>query len=195
MLMTTVILVGGNELNAGTDYMSRLVQNVEVRIRQPKILSCNFAKPNPIGRQESTAIWMDAFRKYFPNSAVVEAKEDIFYKQVAEADLIYLHGGVTQLLLDKLPDFTRSREAFYSKIIIGGSSGANYLAKLGYSPDRKIFLEGIGLVDATVVVHYGSVDFANSDGWKEILADMQERTQSDITCLAEGEFVVIEVKD
>lgn len=193
--MTTAILAGGNELNASTDYMTRLARDIMVRVQQPKILSCNFAKPNPTGRRESTAIWMSAFKQHFPDSEIIEAKEELFYEQVADADVIYLHGGRTQALFDALPDFARSCEAFRGKVVVGGSAGANYLARLGYSPNHEVFLEGAGFVDVAVLVHYGSADFADGDGWQDILAKVQERAQGDIICLAEGEFVVIEIRE
>ena len=144
--MTTAILAGGNELNASTDYMTRLAQDIMVRVQQPKILSCNFAKPNPTGRRESTAIWMSAFKQHFPDSEIIEAKEELFYEQVADADVIYLHGGRTQALFDALPDFARSCEAFRGKVVVGGSAGANYLARLGCSPNHEVFLGGLGLL-------------------------------------------------
>ena len=51
------------------------------------------------------------------------------------------------------------------------------------------------MVDVAVLVHYGSADFADGDGWQDILAKVQERAQGDVICLAEGEFVVVEIKE
>lgn len=194
--MTITILVGGNDLKAPTHFMKRLAREVTVRVEAPKILSCQFAKIGFSRRQESTERWLGVLAEYFPGSEVVEAHEDEFYEQVAWADVVYLHGGRTQALLEALPDFARSRAAFQGKIVIGSSAGANYLSRTYYSPKGKMFGAGIGLVDAAVLVHFGAqaAEFVPSEGWGSVLAQMHERGYESVLCIAEGECVTMSVK-
>ena len=192
--MTTVILVGGEEFDTN-DCIDRLANEIALRDNNPTILSCHFAEGDFDGELDPDAHWVQIFLQYIPRCTIVKAIKEKFYDQVACADVVYLHGGSTEILTEVLSDFSRVRQILRDKIIIGSSAGANYLANMGYSPNARKIVRGSQIVDVSTIVHWGAANFANSDGWKKILADMQERAQSDITCLAEGEFVVIEVKD
>lgn len=196
-MTTTAILVGGNDLKAPTYFMERLAREVTARVKVPKILSCQFSKIGFSGRQESTERWLGVLAKYLPDSEVAEAHEDEFYEQVAWADVVYLHGGRTQTLLEALPDFARSREAFQGKIVIGSSAGANYLSRAYYSPRSKVFGRGIGLVDVAVLVHFGAqaAEFVPPEGWPSVRAQMHDHGETDVLCIAEGEYVIISTKE
>lgn len=190
--MNTAILVGGDEQSAPTHFGDRLVREIAMRVKQPKILSCNFAKADEAERSKSTEAWLQWFGEYFPGCKITVADEEEFYEQVAVHDIIYLHGGRTQTLLDALPNFAKSRDAFRDKIVIGSSAGANYLTHGGYSPKGGDYVEGIGLANVSTLIHYGARDKATMDEWRILVRKVEERFHQAVICLSEGEFVVVE---
>ncbi len=87
-----------------------------------------------------------------------ESFEDIAVK-VECSDLVYLTGGLTTVLIERLK--TRSVDSLlrkYDKVIVGRSAGALALCKRCVLTDRRKpavkVVEGLGLVDFGVKVHY-----------------------------------------
>jgi dipeptidase E len=84
--------------------------------------------------------------------------EDI-RRKVECSDLIYLTGGLTTVLLERLKSKSVDRLLRkYDKVIVGRSAGALALSKKcvitkGRKPMAKM-IEGLGLVDFSVKVHY-----------------------------------------
>jgi len=81
-------------------------------------------------------------------------------EKVNESDLIYLPGGDTKLLLERLKNAKVSRLLQnYDKVILGNSAGALALCRDCVLTKSKRHLEteifqGLGLVDFSVDVHY-----------------------------------------
>lgn len=191
--MGTVILVGGNDRTAPTFFGERISREVGLRLAGPRILSCNFAKDNPLERQQPEQLWLRWLMRYFPDSSVVIAKEDDWRRQVEESDLIYLHGGRAKTLMAVLKELKTTRSMLENKIVVGSSAGANYLANGGYSPGADEYTQGIGLADMSILIHYGSSDKASSRRWSEIRSGVAEKFKQPVVCISEGEFVAIEV--
>jgi len=85
---------------------------------------------------------------------------DEIVKKVNESDLIYLPGGDTKLLVERLKNAKVSRLLQnYDKVILGNSAGALALCRDCIITKSKRHLEtrifqGLGLVDFSVDVHY-----------------------------------------
>lgn len=85
---------------------------------------------------------------------------EVFAAKIDRSDLIYLPGGVTQVLVQrmkqaKVDDLLRR----YDKVIVGNSAGALALCKdciLTKDKERPVtsIISGLGLVDFGVAVHY-----------------------------------------
>ena len=88
-----------------------------------------------------------------------DSLEEIAQK-AKRSDLIYLPGGVTRILLERILDTKVDgllRE--YEKIIVGNSAGALALGRdciltRGKRNKRTVIIPGLGLVDFSVKVHY-----------------------------------------
>lgn len=190
--MSTVILVGGNDRTAPTHYGERLFREVSMRLSHPRVLSCNFAKENPVEREQSEQSWLQWLGQLFPDGAVSIAKEGNWKKQAEESDLIYFHGGKTKTLMAAMRELGATRKIFEDKIVVGSSAGANFLVNGGYSPGADEYVQGIGLADVSVLVHYGSSEKASMRRWSEIRSSVAEKFNQPVLCISEGEFVVVE---
>ena len=104
----------------------------------------------------------DYFRNLGANSVEFvdygDSYEDIAAK-VENSDLLYLTGGLTSVLLERLK--TRKIDQLlhrYNGVIVGRSAGAIALCKQGILTNRRKqmhnFIAGLGLAEITVKVHY-----------------------------------------
>ena len=91
--------------------------------------------------------------------------EVIFFHELSDfdrANVIYIPGGDTEILLEKLnrnPEVVKKIKEF-NGIIIGNSAGAIALAKEGYGHknEKLVKYKGLGLVDVMVLVHFRKQD-------------------------------------
>ena len=86
------------------------------------------------------------------------ASEDNFIEGCTWANIIYLHGGRTERLMEKLRRYKDIKETFYDKIIAGDSAGVNVLAQFSYGKNSKEVKEGLKILPFKVVVHYKEGD-------------------------------------
>lgn len=195
--MTTYILAGGYDRRYPhfQEALSMLVSSEAVK---PRVLSCMFSWPDDAldERYKEYDTWLQAT---FGTDAQIEyAQKAIFYEQVERADVIYLHGGRTQLLLDSIVDIDRFRLAIDGKIVIGSSAGANFLSKMCFSPSADATLSSTGLLDVGVIVHYGAKLFEGrrlpDDYWLNASLRVRNKlnnSQTPLLLLPEGELAVI----
>lgn len=99
----------------------------------------NFAKIRP-----STECHLEA----------AHADPDVFQEQIKTADVLYVHGGDTQLLLEMIKTIPRFAELLDGKVYIGASAGANLVSKYFYSPRRNVVGEGLGIVPIKCLPHW-----------------------------------------
>jgi peptidase E len=72
----------------------------------------------------------------------------------AWADVIFLSGGHTIKLIEKLKNFENLKQVFDNKIVAGDSAGANVLGHSFYSRKSKEITEGLGIIPLKIIVHY-----------------------------------------
>ncbi|MBI2355820.1 MAG: Type 1 glutamine amidotransferase-like domain-containing protein [Candidatus Doudnabacteria bacterium] len=111
---------------------------------------------------------------------------EILRRQIANSDVIYVRGGNTQPLLEKmkqLPDFA---DLIKDKVYAGSSAGMYLVSKYYYSNDRKRIEHGLGILPIKVFAHW---DESKLDKLKQL-----ENFGEDLPIykLAEGEYTVIE---
>ena len=195
--MTTYILAGGNDRKYD-DFPERLNEEIHRKIAKPRILSCFFSQP-PETWQERYDDWSAWFSKLITGIGHYELAQQVnFRDQVNHCDVIYLHGGDTKLLQEKLQEVGVDRTIFKGKIVIGSSAGANCLSRNYWSSTRAEAWMGLGLVDRNVMVHYGASDLAgrqrSDEDWEKEEAKFQSVIGSGerITRLPEAQFIVIE---
>lgn len=191
-----LILAGGCDREYPS-YWNNLSRVVLSEIDQPTILSCMFSQDLE-GRSLRHEAFDRLFREYFGNQvSIAHATEENFYQQVADADVIYLHGGRTDKLLQAIPDIGKFKHAIKGKIVIGSSAGANFLSSVCFSPSRGEVMRGSGLVPFGVVVHYGIDSFENStytyEFWRSAANSVRDALKGGLPILLpEGQFVVID---
>lgn len=82
------------------------------------------------------------------------ASEENFLEGCAWADVIFLSGGRTAKIIEKLKNFQNVEQVFSGKIVAGDSAGANVLSQLCYSKKSKETTKGLGIIPFKIIVHY-----------------------------------------
>lgn len=192
---TRYFLAGGSDRRYD-HYGINLSTAIKESVVEPKILSCFFSQEKELWNEKAKG-WELWFRNYFSDGLEYKvATVDGFLDEIKWADVVYLHGGTTALLVDSLQPFNDLERAFEGKIIVGSSAGTNYLSKTFFSPKRNVVGNGSGIININTVVHYG----ASSDGdvslTKDEWAEAVERVKSAVSdepvvLLPEGEFISI----
>ncbi len=192
---TTFILAGGNDRTT-EGYGQRLAHEITKYIARPKILSCFYSWP--ASTWEAKAVdWKGWFSQYFGEDIAFDyAKTETFLSQIDWADVIYLHGGDTQMLFDTLPATDSLIMHFKGKIVVGSSAGANVLSKNYWSSKRALPNHGLGFADVNVMVHYGALMMGErsrtAEDWLHEEAAFQRKVgNEDVKRLPEGQFVVL----
>jgi hypothetical protein len=194
--MTKYVLAGGRDRHY-PNFGKRLADLIHRDVAAPDILSCFFAQP-PEKRTEKQAAWAPWFEENFSFAKTITyAREGDFFEQVQKCDVIYIHGGQPQRLLETLADTKRVEKTFAGKIIIGSSAGADYLARSYYSPARDAAQKGSGILALGVVVHYGASSFGAThyppSRWENATKKVEAQLNGEpLILLPEGIFTVIE---
>ena len=197
--MTTYILTGGWD-HLYPEYLKNLAKFILQQKRDPRILQCAFAKQEN-EQSELYEIFEPLFYQYFGEGISLEnADVDIFLEQLNRADVLYIHGGEMERLLEILPDATIARKLFANKIVIGSSAGAMYLAtkSVGYYNENGLN-DGAGILPVGVLVHYGQLDEDRGitiNYWQKSEQDLANALPPEMSILplVEGGMTII-VKD
>jgi peptidase E len=194
---TTLILAGGNDRTT-EGYAKHLEDELVKYISsRPKILSCFFSAPEnewPTKYQN----WKEWFTTNFSFDFEYDyAQKATFLQQIDEADIIYLHGGNTQLLFDSLPNVDDLKRHLEGKVVVGSSAGANTLSKDYWSSSRAVPAHGLGIVDVNIMVHYGTLSHEGRvrtpEDWKKEEVEFQKFVGAEeIIHIPEGQFIVVQ---
>lgn len=195
MAKTIFILAGGSDRKV-SGFAKRLEDEITKHVSRPKILSCFFSSPEDqwVTKYREWREWLnESFTRKFTYEY---ARKTPFLKQVDAADVIFLHGGNTQLLFDTLPAAEELTSHFEGKVVIGSSAGANVLSKDYWSSSRAVPAHGLGIVDVNIMVHYGTVSHEGRErtleDWKKEEAEFKKFIGGGkIARLPEGQFIVI----
>lgn len=82
------------------------------------------------------------------------ATTESFLEDCKWADVIYLHGGRTIKLMERLNHYKNLGQIFIGKTIAADSAGVNVLAQFSYGKNSKEIKEGLRILPFKVVVHY-----------------------------------------
>ncbi len=120
------------------------------------------------------------------NFILASKDKQTFIKQVKEANVIYMRGGETIMLIGALKNIKNLKELFKGKVVAGSSAGAYVLSKY-YVDSRNDMGEGLGILPIKTFAHYNG-------NRKEELNRLEKHGEKLPTyALAEGKFVVIKV--
>lgn len=195
--MTKYILAGGCD-RKHPEYLETLARVITAEKPNPRILSCWFSNEDDHAREKFND-YQNYFRKPFgPAALIVMADKNSFIEQLKDCDVLYLHGGNTDLLISAMAQYEDLASHFEDKVIVGSSAGANYLSTFGYSPSLKKVKPGSGLVGVSCVVHYNSVGFSEmaftEEYWRDVVSLVKNQASNTPTILlAEGTFAIFDV--
>lgn len=192
--MTKYILVGGNDLqsdNYGTQLAQEIYKSVEAR--PVRILSCLFATP-PEFQPIAAKTWRPWFERHFGKDIVWSyALPERFEEQVRATDVLYLHGGDNNLLLETLGNYLWFPAALGDRIVVGSSAGANYLSKHFWTRRKQQISQGSGILPLSVMVHYGADDpDAPKTDWEWAEERLGSLSDGMLVKIREGHFWIVE---
>lgn len=194
-IMTKYILIGGyphKAADGGKAFCEELVKDFE---EPAKILICLFARPE---ENWPTAFAQDQefYTRNLPNTKfeLQLAKTENFIKQMEWANAIYIRGGTTAVLMERLKQSGDWVSALKGKTLAGSSAGADLIAKHYYDLDTLKLGSGLGLVPVKTLVHYGSNYNAPNIDWDKAEVELDNyKEKLEILKLPEGGFKVISI--
>lgn len=193
--MTKFILIGGYPRRA-EDGGKALAEEMVKGFNDPiKLLICYFARPRI--HWEVNMVEDRLFFAGHLSDRKVEyqmAQVDTFIEQLRWVNVMYIRGGTTAALLEKLAQSGDWIKELDGKTIAGSSAGAMVIAKYNYNLDTLELSEGLGLVPVKVLVHYRSNYNAPNIDWDKAKAELKAYKEDlPILALREGEFKVYEI--
>jgi hypothetical protein len=152
---TKFILHGGYASQPNPDNDTFFTEILKGTGDNPKVLLVFFSIP-PELIPEKREKDMHQFEKNSGGKHVTfeTADESDFIDQIKNADIVYLRGGKTSQLLEKLRMYPDFPEAIKDKIVAGESAGAYALSTVFYSKTEGGIFEGLGLVPTKTICHY-----------------------------------------
>jgi len=193
--MTKYILAGGyihKAPDGGRAFFEELVRGFGDK-GPVKILNCLFARD-----EDSWASKLEenreVFSKYIDNFELILANPEKFVEQVKAADIIFLQGGYTKPLVDKLRENGDWIKYLDGKTVAGSSAGGDAIAKYYSVLKTSRVGDGLGLLPIKFIPHWKS-DYSDDEvrdiDWEAELIKMKGyREDLPIYTLAEGEFKV-----
>ncbi|MDB5258947.1 MAG: hypothetical protein JWO73_155 [Candidatus Taylorbacteria bacterium] len=153
-MKTRIILQGGFNPGEKQENDPFFHEILNFAPKNAKILLVYFAKEeNRIDANSREDIEQFEKNKGERNLYLEIATKDAFMRQLAGADIVYLHGGRTEKLLNALKEFPGFADAIRGKIVAGDSAGANVLSSVFYSMSMGIG-EGLGILPIKIICHY-----------------------------------------
>ncbi len=153
-MKTKFILHGGFEPNTKQENDAFFQEILSTAPKEPRILLVYFAK-KPDRVEKNRAEDIDQFNKNKGDRTLSfeTANEKDFLGQVRSADVVYLHGGHSGLMLEAMKKWSGFKGLFEGKIVAGDSAGANALSTIFYS-DTIGIAEGLGVLPIKIICHY-----------------------------------------
>lgn len=190
--MKRLILMGGRPWFA-EDGGKKFVETLfRYHPRQVKLAFCIFAQPES-DWEETRAVNISMFDKFKGDRSIEyqTMTDDNFADVSAWADIIYLPGGVTSVLSDRLASKGDLATVWDGKVIAGASAGANFMCEGYISLNQKTYGRGLGWVKATGIPHWRS-DYDNytDEDWDLVEQKaLTEAPNTPVLCIPESEFV------
>lgn len=157
-MKTKYILHGGYANRQNEDNDKFFKEILLVNKKKLNILIVLFAKePNEYTKKKKVIVNQFNRNNTDKKLSFVVATENSFIKQVADANIIYIHGGQTLRLLNALRKYDEQyslHKIFSGKTVAGESVGAYVLSKWFYSKAKGGCFAGLSLVDVKTICHY-----------------------------------------
>ena len=125
------------------------------------------------------------------------AMPDKFVEQCKNSDVIYFHGGETNLIISLIRNFDLPT-VFNSKVIATNSASSDMLSRHYWSCDKRVCANGLGIFKIKFIPHYnsnyGSDDPRGPIDWSQAKKDLEQYGDKKlpIYALEEGEYIIFE---
>jgi 8-oxo-dGTP diphosphatase len=194
MTTTKFILHGGftrkiNEQN--NTFFQEMVKGIE----NPKVLMCFFAVVEQNRVEELFTELPKRIKDLNPDKEIecTLATQDNFITQLKTADVLYVHGGNTEQLMETLQLFPTFRDEIAGKVVVGSSAGAYVLVAKGVVHTSEHSRAGLGFIPVRLIAHYSSPELPpNENSVKELLASDAEY---ELVKLRDCEWQVFEINN
>ena len=187
--MTKYILHGGRTRNKTHDNEEFFLEMVKDIPLNATILSVYFARDKELWSKLSEQDKIN-FSHASPQNSFnfIQADDDlhIFVEQIKKADLIYLWGGHTKMLMSVLSKVKYLKELFKDKVVAGSSAGVNVLSKFYYSTRSEGIFDGLGILPIKAICHYKMEYLDKLEELKEYGEELE------VYAIPEEKFFVIE---
>ena len=164
----------------------------------PRVLFCHFAIPQELW-EEKFSIYSQRFLESMDKgiSPTIElAAPDTFEEQLGNCDVVLMHGGYDDLLLEQLKKYNLP-DAWEGKVVVGSSAGSDVLANYFYGCDSRRVEEGLGILPIKFFPHfkseYGQDDPRGPIDWDSAYTELKNHKEDlPIFALEEGDYIVLE---
>lgn len=157
------------------------------------VLYVGFARESTEEQQEVFERDKTAILAHTAKSLVIEKAElDTFEAQLKQADAVYVTGGTTKVLKERLLTCPNFAELIKGKTYAGSSAGANVVSKYHTSFAYAELQEGLGILPICIMSHYGNPEFNAGEGRKALFADYIN--DYELVLLPECEWQVKEIE-
>jgi len=156
--MTKYILHGGKTSRKSKDN-NKFFLEMTKGVKEPmKILCVYFAR-----EKEAWDKLFDQDKEHFSSVAPTKVLEleraddnpKIFKAQIRKSDVVYMRGGVTEVLMSKLKPIKNFGELIKTKVVSGSSAGACVLSRFYHTGSHKTHAKkGLGILPIKTFVHY-----------------------------------------
>lgn len=199
--MTKYVLNSGgvrNNPQKGKEFLAEIVKGLG---SAPKMLVTLFAQPRE-DWEVKFAQYQNELNDRAPESVELKfelAFPDTFEEQVAQNDIVYIHGGDDDLTDYRFSKFSDLTKILKDKVVAGSSAGSDVLVKYYWTCDWRQLRDGLGIVPIKFLPHFKST-YGNDDpyrgpiDWGKAYQELDNYgdTSLPIHALEEGHFVVIE---
>lgn len=116
---------------------------------------------------------------------LADSAPKILEDQIRRADIIYMRGGKTRMLIEIMQKIVHLSELWKDKVVAGSSAGAYLLTSYYYGNDSKRLWSGLGILPIKAFCHYTD---ANK---KELDALEAYGEPLPLYRIPEGEYIVL----
>jgi hypothetical protein len=193
--MKRLILIGGGPWLAGGDGKPFVDTLFQYHPNDVKVALCMFAQPES-DWDETRRINAEMFTRHAGtrNLEIKTMTTENFTEVSAWADVIYLAGGSTSVLKEKLDNAGDLVKLWDEKVITGSSAGADMFCEGFIYLQDKTYGKGLGWIQATCIPHWRS-DFEGytKDDWDEVEQTALKQGLP-VLCIPEGSFTEFTVQ-
>lgn len=154
-MKTKIIVSGGyaNEINSeNTKFYREILRDTPDKL---SVLIILFAKPKDVWAEKSQYV-IDQFERVEGSKAIKYsiATEKDLEGQLDKSDIVYIHGGDTDLLIESIQKHSDFINEIKGKIVAGESAGTYLLSRCFYSKTLQEIRDGLGIIPVKVVCHF-----------------------------------------